>query len=342
MKVVFFHRKPKLNNFSVEGTFKVIREAMPLDVECKVAQSRFDSKGVFRRLYNIVEATFRQGDINHITGDVHFLTYLLPRNKTLLTILDCVVAYNANGFKRYLLRFFWYVIPEKRVKLISVISQATKDELLKFIPCDPDKVRVVPVCISPNFIRFDKVFNTANPKILQVGTAQNKNLGRVTRALQGIPCLLEIIGRLSQEQITDLQNNNIEYTNSFNIHEDEIVKKYNECDFLVFVSTYEGFGMPILEANAVGRPVITSNILSMPEVAGDAACFVDPYSIPDIRTGIQRIINDEKYRDALVSNGFINVARFHPKEVACQYLQLYRELSEDGHSTGTSAKNETR
>lgn len=326
MKVVFFHRKPKLNNFSVEGTFQVIREAMPADVECIVAQSRFDSKGVFRRLYNIVEAAFRQGEVNHITGDVHFLSYLLARDKTLLTILDCVVMYNAKGLKRYLLRLFWYVIPEKRVKLISVISQATKDELIKFISCDPEKVRVVPVCISPNFIRCDKTFNAEMPRILQVGTAENKNLIRLINALQGIPCQLEIVGKLSQQQISALQDGNIEYTSSFNLSETEMVKKYNACNLVAFVSTYEGFGMPILEANAVGRPIITSNILSMPEVAGDAACLVDPCNVLEIRAGILRIINDKAYRETLIQNGFSNAHRFDPHIIADQYVQLYREI----------------
>ena len=326
-KVVFFHRKPKINNFSVEIAFQIMREALPVEVECVVAESKFDSNGVFRRIYNIIEAAFRQGDVNHITGDVHFLSYLLRRDKTLLTILDCVFMYNTTGIRRHILRLLWGVIPEKRVGLISVISQSTKNEVLKILRCNPEKIRIIPVCISPKFTRHDKNFDASKPRILQIGTAKNKNLIRLVSALQGIPCRLDIVGILSREQISALREKNIDYTNSFNIPEAEIISKYRESDLITFVSTYEGFGMPILEANAVGRPVIVGNILSMPEVAGSAACMVDPYNISDIRAGILRIINDESYRETLINNGFINSRRFDPQVIADQYLKLYQEIS---------------
>jgi len=310
----------------MEGTFQVIRSVMPVEVECVVAISKFKSMGLFRRIYNIFEAAFRQGEVNHITGDVHFLSYLLKRDKTLLTIHDCIFMHHTTGIKRYLLRLFWYVIAEKRVALISVISQSTKEELLKCIKFDPNKIRVVPVCISPAFTPFKKQFDVAKPNILLIGTSENKNLFRLIEALQDIPCKLEIVGKLSQEQTQALAFFNMNFSNSFNLSEVEIVAKYHLCDLVAFVSTYEGFGMPILEANAVGRPIITSDILSMPEVAGDAACIVDPYNISQIRTGVRRIINDDKYRDMLIANGFKNIARFDANKIARQYLDIYKEL----------------
>ncbi len=85
---------------------------------------------------------------------------------------------------------------------------------------------------------------------------------------------------------------------------------------LVFVSTYEGFGLPILEAQAMGRPVVTSNIMSMPEVAGDGACLVDPCDVTILHQVLLRVINDSSYRNTLVRNGFENVKRFRSKKIA--------------------------
>lgn len=326
-RVTFFHRKPASNNYSVELAFKAIREAMPTDVVCTVAESRYLSMGLFRRVYNILEAACRQGDINHITGDVHFLSYLLRRDKTLLTILDFVFMQNNSGFKQKILLLLWGVIPLRRVRLISVISEATKIQALQYLKCNPDKIRVVPIPISSIFTRSDKEFNAEKPTLLQVGTTKNKNIERLASALRGISCKLEIIGRLSNGQLDSLRKNNIEYVNSYGLNDIEVLNKYREADLVTFVSTYEGFGMPILEANSVGRPVITGNVYSMPEVAANAACLVDPLNILEIRNGILRIIDDKIYRDKLIMNGFINVKRFEPSAVADQYAQIYRELS---------------
>ena len=85
--------------------------------------------------------------------------------------------------------------------------------------------------------------------------------------------------------------------------------------------------MPILEANAIGRPVITSTVYSMPDVAGNAACLVDPNNIIMIRDGILKIINNESYRNQLIENGRINVERFSPNNIAKKYIDIYDEIT---------------
>jgi len=163
--------------------------------------------------------------------------------------------------------------------------------------------------------------------VLQIGTGPyNKNVSRVAAALDGIPCRWVIVGRLSAEQVADIESHNIEYENHLDLGDEALLATYQQADMLVFASTYEGFGLPILEANAVGRPVVTSTLYSMPEVAGDAACFVDPYDVACIRAGIQRIINDANYRDRLVQAGYRNIERFRPSVIAEQYSNLYRRI----------------
>ena len=96
---------------------------------------------------------------------------------------------------------------------------------------------------------------------------------------------------------------------------------------VTFPSFYEGFGMPILEANMVGIPVLASNIDVLHEVADNAAYFVNPYSIDDIRHGIIELLDNNKLRNSLIANGKVNIKRFSPQNIAEQYKSLYRQLS---------------
>ena len=197
---------------------------------------------------------------------------------------------------------------------MTVISESTKNDLLEHIKIDPRKIRIVHNCVSSDLHPFSQRFNTAKPIILQIGTKPNKNIENVAQALKNLPCHLRIIGRLSDKQIDVLSNCEIDYSSKSNITDEEIFEEYRRCDMLIFASTYEGFGLPIVEAQAVGRPVVTSNIMSMPEVAGNAACFVDPFDVSSIREGIIRIINDSHYRIKLIEYGLENVKRFQKEE----------------------------
>jgi len=328
MKVVFFHRKPRPNvNFSVENLFKQIRSCLTHDVEWEVKELSYFSEGIFKRIYIGIEAAFHQKDVNHITGDINFVAIFLKKKRTVLTMLDMGFMNRPKSIGRLLLKWFWIILPAKRSAIITTISEATKQELLKYVGIDPSRIRVVYVPISSSFTPFVKEFNKSNPRILQIGTSHNKNVIRLVKALKGIKCELEIVGVINAELSNELKNSAIAFTSSKNISNEEMLQKYHDADILSFASTYEGFGMPIIEANAIGRVVVTSNILSMPEVAGNAAHLVDPYDIDSIRKGILEVISNDSYRETLIRNGFENRKRFDVHQIAQEYTQIYRTLT---------------
>jgi glycosyltransferase involved in cell wall biosynthesis len=110
------------------------------------------------------------------------------------------------------------------------------------------------------------------PVVLCVGTTPNKNLERTADALRGLEVDLRVIGRLSDEQRRHLDGTGLRWTHATSLNAAEMRRAYDECDVVAFASTYEGFGMPIVEANAVGRPVVTGGRAPMNWVAGDSAC----------------------------------------------------------------------
>ncbi len=324
MKVVHFHRRRRQAcNYSIEGFYANVRNELKDKINIEYVELPFLSNRIFRRLFNCLYAAFKQGDINHVTGDVNYLNLFFNKDKTIVTIHDCGLLDSTDGLANKIYKYFWFTLPVKSAKYIVAISEATKSEILKYVCCNPDKIKVIHVSVSPVFRRADKKFNKEKPVILHIGTAHNKNLPGLIKAVKGLSCKLMIIGVLDENDKRLLAESKIEYHNYINLTDEEVFEKYKDCDILFFASTYEGFGMPIVEANIVGRPVITSNILSMPEVAGDAALLVDPYNTDEIRNGIVKIINDADYRNDLVEKGFMNAERFTLNKIAGEYLKIY-------------------
>jgi glycosyltransferase involved in cell wall biosynthesis len=326
-RVMYFQRKPFWDSFSLERVFDTVRTALPSNMAKAAWTCPFQSRGVARRLLNLVDAPFHQGEINHITGDVHYLALALGKRKTILTIPDCGVLQFSKGLKYLAIVMCWYRFPARRVAAITVISEFTRREVLRYTGCAPEMVRVIHCPVPDGFAPSLRPFDKEEPVLLQVGAAEhNKNICRVAEAIRGIPCRLDIIGRLTDRQRQALDRNSISYTEQWGLSDQEVVQRYRDCDVVVFASTYEGFGMPILEGNATGRPVVTSNICSMPEVAGSAACLVDPFDCSSIREGVLRVINDPDYRNNLIAQGFENVKRFQVDTIAAQYAALYHEV----------------
>ena len=328
IRVKYLQRKKDRNAFSLERVFDTVRGALPPEIVAEEWDCRFQSRGIVRVLLNMFEAAFHQGVINHVTGDVYYIATLLARHKTVLTIHDCVSLQFSTGLRYARNLWLWYKLPVSRVGAITVISEFARNELLRYVHCDTSLLHVIPNPVSNAYIASPREFNSVHPVILQVGTSEhNKNLSRVAEALRGIPCTLEIIGPLSDRQRQVLESNSINFTQHSGLSDEQVVERYRNCDLVVFASLYEGFGLPIVEANATGRPVVTSNIAPMPEVAGRAACLVDPFDCSSIRAGITRIIEDAGYRDQLISAGFENVKRFRADVIAAQYAELYRVIS---------------
>ena len=118
----------------------------------------------------------------------------------------------------------------------------------------------------------------------------------------------------------------INFTNKFNLTREDIYTEYINCDIVAFISLHEGFGLPIIEANAIGRAVITSNLSSMPEVAKNAALLVDPYKIEEITAGLIKLIDDDGYRNDLINKGYQNAQNYTPNSIANKYKNLYQSL----------------
>jgi glycosyltransferase involved in cell wall biosynthesis len=326
MKVTYYQRRPLSSQFSIERVFNEIRQSLPAEVNYHVAVCRY-TRGLFGRIYNALAAPFHQGDVNHITGDIHYVALLLRKEKTILTVHDCVSLHRLSGLKRAIFKYLWYDMPIARCRTIVAISNSAAEELISLVPNAAGKTRVICDPVSRDYVYSPKAFNAECPRILHLGVNPNKNLPRLIEALSGIPCRLDIIGKLHEDTAAMLNRHGIGYSSAFDLTDAEVVQKYRDCDLVAFVSTYEGFGMPIVEANATGRAVVTSNIGSMREVAGNAACLVDPFDVQSIRAGILQIIEDGKYRESLVQNGLENVKRFNPGRIAVQYASLYAELT---------------
>lgn len=343
MRVVLYSRRPRRGqNFSIELIVAGLLNELRPEFNARLAVSRFASNGLLRRAYNVVEAALRQGDVNHITGDVHFIAYLLAPEKTLLTVHDCCVISGKMDLRKRLIRELWFRMPARRAAFITVVSHTVKAQLLTHVAVPPEKIAVVPSFVPKAYRRIDKPFNTDYPVILQVGTGANKNLLRLCYALKGMRCKLRIIGQLNAEQKRTLRSCAIDYEQFEGVPTEQMVELYASSDVVAFVSTFEGFGMPIVEGNLVGRPVVTSNVESMPEVAGDAACLVDPFDPQSIRAGIERVLHDQAYREQLVQNGFINAKRFEAAAVARSYEQLYERILRRDTAAGASGQETAR
>jgi len=273
----------------------------------------------------------------------------LPGVRTLLTVHDLSFVRAPEATTPVLKAYLDHVVPRsvRRADHVLADSQATKDDLVEFYGTPAEKITVLLSGVNPGFgpVQSEEVRKMVrqryhlpeNPYVFSVGTVQpRKNYARLILALAALGPEFENFhlviaggrGWLETPIFRAVEDNSLtERVHFIGFAQDQdLPALYAEAACLAYPSLYEGFGFPVLEAMACGTPVITSNISSMPEVAGDAALLVDPYDVEALTDALRRVLTDETLRADLISRGFRQVTDFTWERAARQLKDVYQQM----------------
>jgi glycosyltransferase involved in cell wall biosynthesis len=231
---------------------------------------------------------------------------------------------------------------------ILTVSEASKRDILKFFNVSPDKVAVIYNAIDERFLapadaeRMDLVkqrYQLDDPFVLYVGNIKpHKNIERLidafgrarARGCDGMRLVIigDEISKYPGLRQTVHRHKLDKHVRFLGFQPTETLAAfYRLARVFVFPSLYEGFGLPPLEAMACGTPVVTSNVSSLPEIAGGAALLVDPYNVDSIAEGICRAVGDETLRADLVTRGLERARSFSWEQSVRRIHQIYMEVA---------------
>lgn len=286
----------------------------------------------------------------------HGLSHELPvgikstKIKSIVTIHDLIFKhyphfYNAIDRKIYDWKFHYAC---QHADAILTISESTKRDIIKFYKTPAEKIHVTYLTCHKqfyqqaeksinhtSFLKLAKTYHLPDDYLLYVGAVnERKNLLSIIRAIQEIPFnnrlpLVVIGGGSAYKQKVEayIRQHQLEQWVIFaNIPFADFPTVYRNAKVLVYPSHYEGFGMPILEAQLCGTPVITTNVSSLPEVGGDAALYVAPNDVKAIAAAIEKIRTNNDLYDQLVERGYTHSKRFAPSVVTKEVMEVYQQV----------------
>ena len=256
-------------------------------------------------------------------------------------------------FKKHniLKRFFYgWMLPisAKKAQRIIAVSLSTKKDIIKLLNISSERIEVINLGIDfsyhliekeklEDFRRKEGIFGSF---ILYVGTLKKrKNVLNIIKAYK------KIREKGRKEKLIIVGNKSGEYQNIYKTVGELGLKKnifftgyvdekflpfyYNSASLFIYPSFYEGFGLPVLEAMAAGTPVITSNISSLPEVAGDAALLLNPYDVEEMARMMEKVLNNKELQEEMREKGLKRAKLFSWERCARETLNLYEEIASE-------------
>ncbi|ADU96640.1 glycosyl transferase group 1 [Thermovibrio ammonificans HB-1] len=290
----------------------------------------------------------KQGYLNGQFWEQLYLP-LASRNKLLLNLANTaplfkryqIVTVHDLAFLRYpecfsasFAKWYSFLIPRivKNSLRVLTVSHFSREEIVNFLGVSPERITVIYNAVSEKFF-YDPCVEKENI-VLAVGSLDpRKNLLRLIDAFKKLNLhdyTLFIVGQQSKifrnSKLEALIRNlsNVKITGY--LTDEELVKLYQRAKLFIYPSVYEGFGLPPLEAMACGTPVIVSNVASLPEVCGDAAYYINPFSVDDIANGIRCVLEDDVLQKELISKGLKRVKRFTWENSVKKLVSVIEEL----------------
>lgn len=290
------------------------------------------------------QVTKAKVDLLHMPANV---IPLMPPCRTVVTIHDAIFLQFPKSFTLWHRTYARLLVPysAKRSTRILTNSEQSKRNLVEYMKIDPEKIVVTYLAAAsdfgpvaqPEITRVRQMYNL-NQYILTVGALEpRKNMIRLLQAfaqLRADGYSGELVhagpkGWLFEDVMVEVDRLDLQGSVRFlgRVPKQDLIGLYNAATCFVYPSLYEGFGLPVLEAMSCGCPVITSNLSSLPEIAGDAAIMIDPYNVQQFVKAMQEVLANPSFAHNLIQRGFQQAMQFSWARCAQETLAVYQQAS---------------
>ncbi|HEX2721347.1 MAG TPA: glycosyltransferase family 1 protein [Gemmatimonadaceae bacterium] len=230
----------------------------------------------------------------------------------------------------------------QRAERVITISEFSKGEIIRHMNVPATKVTVIHLA-GKQTVTDQKEVNGAAELLRDIGRpyimafsslSAHKNIGRLiaayTKISHSVPHALVLVGHLPEKssarsEMESAETDRIHFTG--HLPDADVDALMQNASLFAFPSLYEGFGMPVIDAQQAGVPVACSSAGALPEVAGDGAVVFDPHSVDDMASALQRCLLDIDLRQTLVADGYENARRFSWDRAARETLRVYAEVT---------------